>query len=30
MRQVGLRPDAIRFSCPELHPGGCTWSPALG
>jgi hypothetical protein len=30
MRQVGLRPDAIRFSCPDLHPGGCTWSPALG
>jgi len=30
MRHVGLRPDAIRFSCPELHPGGCTWSAALG
>lgn len=30
MRHVGLRPDAIRFSCPDLHPGGCTWSPALG
>ena len=25
-----VAPDAIRFSCPELHPGGCTWSQALG
>lgn len=30
MRQVALRPDAIRFRCPDLHPGGCTWSAALG
>ena len=30
MRQVGIRPDAIHFSAPDLHPGGCTWSPALG
>lgn len=30
MQPVGLRPDSIRFHSPDLHPGGGTWSAALG